>query len=335
MVEQRISAYQHMHVWDASGSGEIHFDAAEVGAVDLGYIIENRVIQTALWNRASAFANIDIVCPVRWRQWREDENSITLQLEDGRELQTRLLVGADGARSKVRERAGIQTKGWGYDQHAVVVPVKTELSHQRTAWQRFLPTGPLAFLPLPDEHYCSIVWSTTPDHSNELLAMDEADFAERLSEAFEFKLGKIVKVAERGKFPLRLQHTLDYVRPRLALAGDAAHAIHPLAGQGVNLGVLDAAALAEVVLGNQNQSRDIGSLHNLRRYERWRKGQNIAMMVSMDGFKRLFGSQLAPVRWARNAGLNFTNTSPLKQLFIDYAMGQRGDLPALAMSKAS
>jgi 2-octaprenylphenol hydroxylase len=331
MLAQRVSPFREMHVWDASGEGQIHFDAADSGVAELGYIIENQVIQSALWQRAQALSNVALLCPAQWQHWREENDGVMLQLEDGRELRARLVVGADGAGSRLREHAGIAVKGWGYDQHAVVVAVKTELSHQRTARQRFLPTGPLAFLPLPDLHYCSIVWSTTPEQATELLALDEQDFASRLGEAFEYKLGRIVEVGARGKFPLRLQHAVDYVKPRLALVGDAAHAIHPLAGQGVNLGLLDAAALAEVILAANEKSRDIGSLATLRRYERWRKGHNLTMMASMDGFKRLFGSTAAPVHWARNFGLNLTNNAgPVKHLFMDLAMGEMGDLPRLA-----
>lgn len=331
MVDRRVTAYGEMHVWDASGDGVIHFDGAEVGAPSLGYIIENRIIQLALLERAQQFGNVDILCPARWQQWSDAGAQLTLTLEDGHQLNTKLLVGADGARSPVRERAGIETKGWGYDQHAVMAIVKTAKSHQHTCWQRFLPDGPLAFLPLHD-HYSCVVWSTTPENAKVLVSDDENSFRAKLGNAFDHTLGEIVEVQSRGSFPLRLQHTLDYVKERIALIGDAAHAIHPLAGQGVNLGVLDAAALAETLLTAHSARRDIGSLATLRRYERWRKGQNVAMMVSMDGFKRLFGSELAAVKVARNFGLNATNSlPPLKRLFMDYAMGERGDLPKMAL----
>ncbi len=330
MVAQRVTAYGEMHVWDADGDGLIHFDSAEAGEPSLGYIIENRIIQAALLQRAEQFDNVELMMPARWQQWHDEQDRLCINLEDGRQLRTQLLVGADGARSPVREQAGIQTKGWGYDQHAVMAIVKTEHAHLHTCWQRFLPNGPLAFLPMHD-HYSCVVWSTTPDQAAELVAMDETQFLAQLGEAFENKLGQVLEVRERGQFPLRLQHTLDYVKQRIALVGDAAHAIHPLAGQGVNLGVLDAAALAETVLASHAMRRDIGSLQNLRRYERWRKGQNVAMMLSMDGFKRLFGSQLEPVKLIRNLGLNATNSlTPVKRLFMEYAMGDRGDLPKLA-----
>lgn len=330
MVERRITSYGEMHVWDASGDGVIHFDAADAGQPSLGYIVENRVIQAALWARVDQFDNVDLLYPVRWQQWQDAGERLCITLDDGRELRTRLLVGADGARSAVRDRAGIETKGWGYDQHALMAIVKTEKPHLHTCWQRFLPDGPLAFLPLHD-HYCCVVWSTAPKQADELLVLDKQAFALRLAESFEHRLGAITEVRDRGTFPLRLQHALDYVKERIALVGDAAHAIHPLAGQGVNLGVLDAAALAETVLSIQATRRDIGALHNLRAYERWRKGQNVTMMLSMDAFKRLFGTRMEPVRWARNIGLSATNNlTPVKRFFMDYAMGNRGDLPKLA-----
>lgn len=330
MVERRVTSYGEMHVWDASGRGAIHFDSADVGQPSLGYIAENRIIQLALQERLAQFDNIEMICPARWHQWHDESGAICLSLEDGQEFRTRLLVGADGARSPVRERAGIQTKGWSYDQHALMAIVQTEQSHLHTCWQRFLPNGPLAFLPL-HEHYSCVVWSTTPEHAAELMGMAESEFLGVLGEAFEFKLGRVLKVRDRGKFPLRLQHSVDYVKERIALVGDAAHAIHPLAGQGVNLGVLDAAALAETVLSTHSSRRDIGSLHNLRSYERWRKGQNVAMMLSMDAFKRLFGAQNEPLKFARNVGLDATNSLvPVKRFFMEYAMGNRGDLPELA-----
>lgn len=222
------------------------------------------------------------------------------------------------------------TGGWNYHQKAVVAHVRPEKSHQETAWQRFLPSGPLAFLPLHDGR-CSIVWSTTPEQADALLALEASAFAEALAEAFDQRLGSILEVGRRGAFPLRLQHAQTYVKPGLALIGDAAHVVHPLAGQGVNLGLLDAAALAEVILDALNAGQDFASFKTLRRYERWRKGDNLLMLAVMDGFKRLFGTALPPVRLLRNIGLNLTDAAgPLKHLIARRAMGLDGDLPRLA-----
>ena len=332
MTAWRVSPFRDMRVWDATGLGSIHFDSADLGEPLLGWIIENRVIQYALLERARPLPAVELLCPVALETAQVLENGRWwVQLSDGREFTTRLLVGADGASSKVRQLAGIATRGWGYDQHAVVANVRSAEPHQETAWQRFLPTGPLAFLPLHDGR-CSIVWATTPEQADALLALNEGEFGEALAAAFDLRLGAIIKVGPRAAFPLRLQHADAYVKPGIALIGDAAHVVHPLAGQGVNLGLLDAATLAEVLLDAVAAGHDdIGSFKVLRRYERWRKGDNLLMLGVMDGFKRLFGNPLPPVRLLRNIGLNLTNAAgPLKNLIARRAMGLEGDLPRLA-----
>lgn len=331
MVAWRVSPFRVMRVWDAAGSGQIHFDSADLGEPLLGWIIENRVIQTALLERAQQLPAVTLLCPAALESAEPlAENGWRALLTDGRALTTRLLVGADGAQSKVRQLAGIDTRGWDYDQQAVVANVRPAESHQETAWQRFLPTGPLAFLPLADGR-CSIVWSTAPETADELLALDEVDFARRLADAFDRRLGEIVEVGRRGAFPLRLQHAHAYVKPGLALIGDAAHVVHPLAGQGVNLGLLDAATLAEVILDALATGHDFSAIKTLRRYERWRKGDNLLMLGVMDGFKRLFGNSLPPVQLLRNIGLNLTDAAgSLKNMIARRAMGLDGDLPRLA-----
>jgi 2-octaprenylphenol hydroxylase len=331
MTAWRVSPFRDMRVWDAAGFGQIHFDSADIGEPLLGWIIENRVIQYALLERVRQSSEIELLCPAALETAQPlAETGWRVRLHDGREFTTRLLVGADGASSRVRQLAGIDTGGWNYDQQAVVGNVRTTEPHQETAWQRFLPTGPLAFLPLHDGR-CSIVWSTTPEQAGALLALDESAFAEALADAFDQRLGSIIEVGPRGAFPLRLQHAYAYVKSGLALIGDAAHVVHPLAGQGVNLGLLDAATLAEVILDALNAGRDFASFKTLRRYERWRKGDNLLMLAVMDGFKRLFGNPLPPVRLLRNAGLNLTDAAgPLKNLIARRAMGLEGDLPRLA-----
>ncbi|HEB63180.1 MAG TPA: hypothetical protein ENJ07_01730 [Gammaproteobacteria bacterium] len=328
MEQRRITPYNQMHVWDNTGGhGEIHFDAAEINEPNLGHIIENSVIQSAFVERFADFDNIEFICPVNFTRLAFEKDHAWLELDDGKKLTAKLIIGADGANSRVRQIAGISVKGWQYDHKAVVTVVKTEKSHQNAAWQRFLPTGPLAFLPL-ENGYSSIVWSTSPSLADQLVAMDVELFKQDLEQAFESKLGTITEVGQRGAFQLKLQHTTNYTRPRLALAGDAAHAVHPLAGQGVNLGLLDAAALTEVVLEAHQAGQDIGSHQILRRFERWRKGDNLAMLAAMDGFKRLFGNQTAPVQFMRHLGLNMTNrATPLKNFLVKYGMGYKGDLP--------
>lgn len=327
MAARQVQPYQQMHVWDATGGGVIHFDAAELGEPNLGYIIENRVILAALLDRLHEFENIDLLCPAEVVELDLDaEPHVTLA--DGRTLSAPLVVGADGSQSRVRSEAGIETTGWGYDQSAVVATVKTSKHHGDTAWQRFMPTGPLAFLPLP-QGYSSIVWSTRPDEAERLAGLDDSAFLDELQSAFGESLGRMQWSGPRGVFPLMLQHADSYVKPGVALIGNAAHTIHPLAGQGLNLGVSDAAALAEVLV-EAGPSR-FGDPLVLRRYERWRKADNVAMMGSMDVFKRLFGNEQPVLRWLRNEGLRLTNSAgPVKNFFVRRAMGLSGDLPRLS-----
>ena len=323
IVEQRVSPYHDMFVWDEGGKGKLHFDSADMGEADLGHIIENRVIVKALYLRMQEFPQIELHCPAKLESIEFNQNEASLILEDKTELSASLVVAADGTRSWVRQQADIAVKGWDFDQAALVTTVKTEKYHQDTAWQRFLNTGPLAFLPLT-EGYSSIVWSTSPEEAKRLTDLSEAEFAVELEQAFESKLGKVESVANRAVFPLRLFETLHYVKPRLALVGDAAHTIHPLAGQGVNLGLADVASLMDVVVEALNNKKDIGDLKVLRRYERWRRAENRSMLLAMDGLKRLFGSELPVVKDLRSLGLDITNNiTPLKNLIMQQAMGKR------------
>ncbi|MFA7387691.1 MAG: UbiH/UbiF/VisC/COQ6 family ubiquinone biosynthesis hydroxylase [Thiohalobacteraceae bacterium] len=325
-----LSPFRDMHVWDAGGTGEIHFDCAELGEPTLGYIIEQRVIQSALNARMQALPTLRRICPAELVGFETQDRGVRIELGDGGVLEANLLVGADGAASRVRGLAGIAVEAHTYRQDAIVAVVTTELPHRETAWQRFLPTGPLAFLPLRDGR-SSIVWSTEKTQAAALLALDDDAFLERLSEAFAHRLGRVVAVEERGCFPLQRLHATRYVTERVALIGDAAHVIHPLAGQGVNLGLLDAATLAEVILDTHAAGRDLGLLRNLRRYERWRRGDNQRMQLAMDGFKNLFGETATPLRLLRNAGLSLVDRSgPLKQTLARHAMGLSGDLPRMA-----
>jgi len=333
MSRLRVSPYRDMRVWDATGRGEIHFDSADLGEPLLGHIIENRVIQFALHEKLVEYENVTFVAPVSVTEMKIEQDGASVTLDDGRSLSAKLLVAADGSRSKLRDMAGIETQGWSYHQHGVVASIKTANGHQETAWQRFMPDGPLAFLPLSDGS-SSIVWSTSPEHADELLAMDDAAFLEALHNAFGDRLGRMLSCGPRAAFPLRMQHAKSYTQHRLALLGDAAHTIHPLAGQGVNLGLADAATLAEVIADARAAGSDIGALKTLRRYERWRKGDNMAMMTTMDAFKRLFGSNMPVLKWVRNTGLSLTNrTTPVKNMIMRQAMGLEGDLSRLARGK--
>jgi 2-octaprenylphenol hydroxylase len=330
-----ISPFREMRVWDAGGSGSIHFDSAELGEPALGHIIEQRVIQAALGQRLDTLDAVVRFCPATIGHFDVHEDGVVVHLQDGRVLRASLLVGADGARSQIRTQAGIQVSQQDYEQQAIVAVVETERSHEQTAWQRFLPTGPLAFLPLRDGR-SSIVWSTETERAADLVGMDETGFRAALGAAFDHRLGEITDVGERAAFPLQRLHAVRYVGERLALIGDAAHVIHPLAGQGVNLGLLDAAVLAEVLGDARARGRDPASQRCLRRFERWRRGDNQAMLWSMDSFKQLFGNTWMPVRWLRNTGLNLVDRlGPVKHELVRHAMGLGGDLPRLAQCSLS
>jgi 2-octaprenylphenol hydroxylase len=329
MLDERATPYQQMHVWDRAGFGEIHFDAADLAEPDLGHIVENRVIVRALWELLEG-SRTEVLVPVRLAALDLSDGGAVLALDDGRTLNAGLVVGADGARSQVRELAGIESRGQPYDQHAVVATVRAELGNRSTAWQRFMRDGPLALLPLELDLF-SIVWSTAPNEAERLCALPEDEFNTLLTEASESRLGRLTLQGARAAFPLRLQHAEQYVLPGLALVGDAAHVIHPLAGQGVNLGFLDAGALVDALIAGRERGRMPGALATLRRYERTRKGHNTATQLAMDAFKHLFSNDSSVLSLARNLGLGAAGRlTPLRRLFERVALGQGLELPTLS-----
>lgn len=335
IAARRISPYADMRVWDGSGTGSVHFSAASVHAEALGHIVENRVIQDALLERLHD-SNLGLLGNARVEQLRRSGDGWLLKLADGRELRSALLVAADGANSAVRRLAGCATREWDYLHHAIVTSVRCARPHQATAWQRFTDDGPLAFLPLrrgDDQQWCSIVWSTVPAEAERLMALDDTAFRHELGKAFEWRLGEITQVDPRLCIPLRQRHAKRYVESGLALVGDAAHSIHPLAGQGVNLGFLDVAVLADVLLHALARGEQPNDVRVLSRYERRRMPHNLAMMAAMEGFERLFQADPLPLRWLRNSGLNWVDELPdAKALFVRQALGLSGDLPPLARS---
>lgn len=329
----RCGGYTRMEVWDADGTGSIGFDAAETGTTTLGWIVENREVAAALHAACLAHANIDWRAPARVASFTRDGGRWQVALDDGSRLSARLLVGADGAQSQVREQAGFDTRAREYRQHALVATVETERPHGGCARQRFMPDGPLAFLPLADgtadSRYCSIVWSTSPGEAARLLALDDEAFARELGGALEGRLGTVTTVSRRASLPLIERHAVRYAQDGVALVGDAAHTVHPLAGQGVNLGFLDAATLAEELARNLTRGLPFDEPQALRRYERRRRLHNTLMQKSFAGFKVLFGEHRLPVRWLRNTGMSLLDRSPpLKVLVARQAMGLDGDLPA-------
>ncbi|TVT33164.1 FAD-dependent monooxygenase [Marinobacter vinifirmus] len=318
----RHCGYREMTVWDGDGTGRIHFDAAELHARSLGTIVENRNIVRALFESLSE-SSVQLLDGVRVKAWSRGQG---VELEDGRRLAARLVVGADGGLSRLRQWSGLATREWDYDQQAIVCTVRTSQNHRYTAWQRFSPTGPLAFLPLlneaGDEHFCSIVWSQDTLEARRLMALETESFRKELEAAIERELGEVLAVSRRFAFPLRQRHAKDYIADGLALVGDAAHTIHPLAGQGANLGYGDVRALLEEL----GRARALGLAPDdasvLARYQRRRKGENLAMMAAMEGFKQLFARDELPVRWLRNTGMRWLNQlAPLKNRIAAEAMG--------------
>ena len=328
VADYRSCAYRHMTVWDAMGTGAIEFDREEVDAPELGHIVENRAIVKPLVDKLRVAPDITLFNPGAVAACeRQVDDSMLLSLEDETQLRAALVVAADGALSPLRAMMGFTTREWDYGHNAIVATVECERPHQFTAWQRFLPSGPLALLPLPGDdahHYCSIVWSCLEARAEQLMTLPDADFCAELARESEACLGAVLGTSKRFAFPLRQRHATDYVQPGVALVADAAHTIHPLAGQGINLGLADVDVLAEEILTGATRGTSPGDLELLKRYQRQRKGDNLLMMGAMDGFKRLFEHDALPVRWLRNAGMRGVNAlGPLKQQLMRQAMGIR------------
>ena len=330
----RVSPYTDMAVWDAEGTGSIHFSAADIHEECLGHIVENSAIVLGLYERLRQHTNVSLLSPltvVSFERLMDDPpGSVKIVTSDGKACLATLLIGADGPGSRIRQLANFQTREWDYHHQAIVTTVRSEKPHQATALQRFMGTGPLAFLPLLDstapegeqQHYCSIVWSNVPDQAKALLQLNDQDFAASLAAAIEHRLGDIEWVDRRLSFPLRQRHVSDYVQPNIALVGDAAHTIHPLAGQGANLGFSDARTLADLIHAALRRNRPFGEYSVLRAYERARKGQNLGMMGAMEGFKRLFADDALSARLLRNAGMSgLDRLGFLKHRLMRQAMG--------------
>ena len=330
IIQQRVSPFEKMQVWDADGTGEVSFDAADVRAPVLGHIVENRVTLAALVNQLRQAPNVHVFDGQAVKHLclpeKSDDEKPQLTLDDGSIIHSTLIVAADGAHSPLREMSGLTTREWDYEHDALVCTVAVEQSHKKTAWQRFTSFGPLAFLPLSvkanDQHFCSIVWSQTREQTTAAMAMSDEAFCVALGRAFENRLGRISACSHRYNYPLQQRHAVDYAKPGFALVADAAHSIHPLAGQGINLGLADVKVLSECILAAHKRGQSVGDIAVLNRYQRQRKGDNLAMMSAVEGFKRLFAPMPLPLRWLRNAGMNvLQQQATLKNKIIKYAMG--------------
>jgi len=316
----RASAYERMVVWDAANGATLRFDAADEARDVLGYIVENGLVQASLW-QALDDAGVRRIVPAEVVGYAMREDRAQLDLADGQVVSARLVVAADGAESPLREMVGIGTHGRDYAQRGVVAHVATARPHERTAWQRFLPTGPLAFLPL-DDGRCSIVWSLPDAEAKRIMALDDDAFRDALGVASDFRLGPIVSVGRRAAFPLRLKLADRYEVGRLVLLGDAAHAVHPLAGQGVNLGLRDVAELRDTLVEAREAGRDFAATHVLRRYARRRRSADGLDAWSFDALARVYAWQAAPLVTARGVGVRLLDAmGPLKRKLARHAAG--------------
>jgi 2-octaprenylphenol hydroxylase len=316
----RHACFREMLVRDSEGAGDICFSSEDLGLPNLGMVIENHLVIEALHSRLVQFDNVDLCYGESFADVTKDD-VLEVELSSGDILQCDLLVGADGGNSKVRELSGLKTVGWSYDQTAVVTTIQTEQSHDSIPRQWFTADGPLAFLPLADANLCSIVWSHRDASS--ITELDSESFCARLSEASEGELGRVIGADKRFSFPLKQQHAYRYVRSGIALIGDAAHTIHPLAGQGANLGIADAEALAMEIRQAVFSDERPGDLKLLRRFALARQPHNLAIATAMETLKRLYGSKIPAIGWLRNQSMRFLNqNSALRSLVMQLASGQ-------------
>jgi len=332
VVNRRLCPFRRMRVWETAGDTE--FCSDDINYPELGYIVENRVTQLALLDRLQDFENIELICPATINKinYSAEQQSVHSEVElgNGRILTAKVLVAADGGQSRVRQAVGLGVTSWDYKQHALVIYIETDYGQQDITWQRFVPSGPQAFLPLTG-HYGSIVWYNSPDEVNRLKALSDADLMRELVATFPDCLGKVNAILGTASFPLKRQHAQEYVKPGVVLVGDAAHMINPLAGQGVNIGLLDAAALGEVLVEADKQGLELGDLSVLKRYEKLRRNENLKMMTVMDMFYRVFSNQVLPIKFLRNLGLGLAERIlPAKNKVMRSAMGLEGNLPKLA-----
>ncbi|NKB20075.1 MAG: 2-octaprenyl-6-methoxyphenyl hydroxylase [Alphaproteobacteria bacterium] len=307
----------------------LHYDHVELDNGPLGYIVENREIRSVLLDRLAALPTVKLFFGQRVESLDRDGHFASAHLSSGVTLKARLAIATDGRRSPTRTAAGINVKQWRYPQTGIVCTVKHQHPHRGVAQEHFLPAGPFAILPMTEQR-SSIVWTEKAELAPAFLNLPAAEFADELRRRFGDYLGELEIVGPVFSYPLGLLYAEHYIAPRLALAGDAAHAIHPIAGQGLNIGIRDAAALAEIVVDALRLGLDPGSINVLEDYEKWRRFDNTMMIAATDGLNRLFSNNVAPVKLARDVGLLMVNRTPtLKRLFMRHAMGVLGDLPRL------
>ena len=319
----------------ATSPFSLHFDAQEVGAESLGHIAENRHTRAALQAAVARAANLELIAPATIKSLATDAGSAIVTLADGSQIAAALVIAAEGRESRLRAQMGINTIGWSYPQTGIVATVEHEKPHNGVAYEHFLPSGPFAILPMTGNR-SSLVWTESKTKAPGLLALDETGFHAELARRFGDHLGTTRAAGPRWSYPLAFHIARDFVKPRFALAGDTAHGIHPIAGQGLNLGFKDAAALAEVLLDAARLGRDIGALDTLKRYERWRRFDSFTLAASTDAMNRLFSNDIAPLRHLRDLGLGVVDAiGPARRFFMRHAGGDVGKLPKLMKGEAA
>lgn len=319
ICEMRSHPYRRLETWEWE-SASVSFNSAELGLPELGFMVENHVLQLALWQALQAHSNVILLCPARITHMQNQDGKWTLSFANGETLKVPMVIGADGANSQVRQWAGIGIHAWQYRQSCMLITIQCETSPGDTTWQHFTPTGPHAFLPLFDD-WASLVWYDTPARIRQLQTMTMPQLQKAITVNFPERLGVITPVAS-GAFPLTRRHALHYVQQGLALVGDAAHTIHPLAGQGVNLGYRDVDALLDVMINARSHGENWADPRILKRYQSRRQADNFIMQSGMDLFYAGFSNNLGPLRAIRNLGLMATQRGGvLKRKVLKYALG--------------
>ncbi|MFQ5534374.1 MAG: UbiH/UbiF/VisC/COQ6 family ubiquinone biosynthesis hydroxylase [Sphingomonadales bacterium] len=324
---------REIRVSDGASARFLHFDHRDIGEAPLGFMVENRHLRDALMKVAGSDPDITVLAPEKVTRIERHASGVNVALDSGRRVSARLVVGADGRRSQVRRAAGIRTVNWRYRQIGIVTTVAHEQPHHGIAQEHFLPAGPFAILPLTGNR-SSLVWTEHANLAPSIMGLEQAAFDSELARRFGDYLGSVVSVGPRWSYPLALHHAHRYIGPGLALVGDAAHGIHPIAGQGLNLGFRDIAVLAEVLTDSARIGLDIGTSSVLERYQQWRRFDVVVMAAVTDGLNRLFSNDLTAVRLIRDFGLGVVNqTGPLKRFFMHHARGTVGKLPRLLAGK--
>ncbi|MAF96189.1 MAG: 2-octaprenyl-6-methoxyphenyl hydroxylase [Rhodospirillaceae bacterium] len=334
-LEAHAAPIKDIRVSEGRSPFFLHYDHREAGGQPFGFMVENRNLRKALFHRVGELNAIRFLAPAVVTALAREGAGVTADLSNGRKVKARLAVAADGRNSRTREGTGIRVTHWPYEQAAIVCSVAHELSHDFTAHEHFLAAGPFAILPLMGDpgrpgHCSSIVWTERADLAPTIMTLDEKDFMAELQRRFGDFLGDLEVIGPKWSYPLSLRFAERTIDKRLALVGDAAHAMHPIAGQGLNMGLRDVAALAEVVVDAKRLGLDIGDGTVLEGYQRWRRFDNTLMLAMTDGLNRLFSNHIRPLRLARDIGLAAVNKlPPLKKVFMRQAMGLVGDLPRL------